>query len=88
VLSVVLTKKSLIFRIEDNGPGIPKDKWDEAIKPFTKLDISRNQNKGGGGGVGLGLAISSDIARTHGGKLKLSESIKFGGLCAEIVIPV
>ena len=82
----MLTEKSLIFRIEDNGPGIPKDKWDEAIKPFTKLDISRNQNKGGG--VGLGLAISSDIARTHGGKLKLSESIEFGGLCVEIVIPV
>ena len=82
----MLTEKSLIFRIEDNGPGIPKEKRDEAIKPFTKLDISRNQNKGGG--VGLGLAISSDIARTHGGKLKLSKSIKFGGLCAEIVIPV
>jgi two-component system osmolarity sensor histidine kinase EnvZ len=85
-LSVVLTKKSLIFRIEDNGPGIPKNQRDEAIKPFTKLDVSRNQNKGSG--VGLGLAISSDIARTHGGKLKLSESTKFGGLCVEIVIPV
>jgi two-component system osmolarity sensor histidine kinase EnvZ len=85
-LSVFLTEKSLTFRIEDNGPGIPKDKRDEAIKPFTKLDNSRNQNKGGG--VGLGLAISSDIARTHGGKLKLSESTEFGGLCVEIVIPV
>jgi len=36
--------------------------------------------------VGLGLAIAADIARAHGGVLRLSESARLGGLQADIVI--
>ena len=75
----------MIFRIDDDGPGIPLNKRDEAIKPFTKLDVARNQNYGGG--VGLGLAISADIARSHGGELNLEESTELGGLRVELQIP-
>lgn len=84
--SILVVNKTLIFRIDDDGPGIPADKRDEAIRPFTKLDIARNQNKGGG--VGLGLAISADIARSHGGELKLSECFHLGGLRVEIKVPI
>ena len=75
------------FRIsvEDDGPGIPADRRDEAMKPFTRLDPARNQNQGQG--VGLGLAIAADIARAHGGQLRLGEGSRLGGLLAEIVIP-
>jgi len=83
-VSVHLTDKSLRFRVEDNGPGIPEDKRLDALKPFSRLDPARNQNKGSG--VGLGLAITSDIARAHGGVLRLGESEKMGGLQADIVI--
>jgi two-component system, OmpR family, osmolarity sensor histidine kinase EnvZ len=83
-ISVVLTGKSLRFRVEDDGPGIAADRRAEAIKPFSRLDPARNQNKGGG--VGLGLAIVSDIARAHGGVLRLGKSETLGGLRADIVI--
>ena len=83
-VSVLLTDKSLRIRVEDDGPGIPEDKRDEAIKPFARLDPARNQDKGGG--VGLGLAITADIARAHGGTLRLDDSKDLGGLCADIVI--
>ena len=84
-LSLIIENRILIFRIDDDGPGIPLNKRDEAIKPFTKLDVARNQNYGGG--VGLGLAISADIARSHGGELNLEESTELGGLRVELQIP-
>ena len=84
-LSLIVKDKILIFRVDDDGPGIPLNKRNEAIKPFTKLDVARNQNYSGG--VGLGLAISADIARSHGGELNLSESTELGGLRVELKIP-
>lgn len=83
-VSVLLTDKTLRIRVEDAGPGIPEDRRAEAVRPFARLDPSRNQNKGGG--VGLGLAIATDIARAHGGVLRLGQSDKLGGLRADIVI--
>ncbi|MCI5109825.1 MAG: ATP-binding protein [Marivita sp.] len=83
-VSVALTDKSLRIRIEDDGPGIAIDQRDVAVRPFVRLDPARNQDKGSG--VGLGLAIAADIARAHGGVLRLGESESLGGLRADIVI--
>ena len=83
-VSVLLTAKTFRVRVEDNGPGIPEDQRVEAIRPFSRLDPARNQNRGGG--VGLGLAIANDIARAHGGVLRLGQSERLGGLQADIVI--
>ncbi|MEH6750703.1 MAG: ATP-binding protein [Paracoccaceae bacterium] len=83
-VSMMLTEKSLRIRVEDDGPGIPPAQRSEAVKPFTRLDAARNQNKGSG--VGLGLAIATDIARAHGGVLRLGQSERLGGLQADIVI--
>jgi two-component system osmolarity sensor histidine kinase EnvZ len=74
----------LRIRVEDDGPGIPENRRQEAARPFTRLDPARNQDQGGG--VGLGLAIATDIARAHGGVLRLGESERLGGLRADIVI--
>ncbi|WP_415403053.1 ATP-binding protein [Tateyamaria sp. SN3-11] len=83
-VSVRLSDKSLRFRVEDDGPGIPSEQRAEAQRPFTRLDPSRNQDHGSG--VGLGLAIATDIARAHGGVLRLGQSERLGGLRADIVI--
>ena len=83
-VSFALTERSLRLTVEDDGPGIPKDKREEALLPFTRLDDARNPNQGGG--VGLGLSIAADIARSHGGTLRLGESEALGGLRADLVL--
>lgn len=83
-VSLAISDRAVRFTVEDNGPGIPKDRRDEAMRPFTRLDAARNQNLGGG--VGLGLAITADIARGHGGQLRLGESERLGGLRADLVL--
>ncbi|MEM6375000.1 MAG: ATP-binding protein [Pseudomonadota bacterium] len=83
-MSIHLTPRSARIRVEDDGPGIPAAQRDQAIKPFARLDEARNQNLGSG--VGLGLSIALDIARAHGGTLRLAESARLGGLQADIVL--
>ena len=70
--------------IDDDGPGIPADKWDDVFKPFFRLDESRNQ---GTGGVGLGLTIARDVIRGHGGDISLDAS-PAGGLRARLTLPI
>ena len=83
-LRLIFQDRSLRILVEDDGPGIPEDRRDEALRPFARLDASRDPNQGGG--VGLGLSIASDIARSHGGALRLSHSDRLGGLKADLVI--
>jgi two-component system osmolarity sensor histidine kinase EnvZ len=73
------------FSVEDDGPGIPEAARAEALKPFVRLDAARNQNRGGG--VGLGLSIAAEIARAHGGSLRLGTSARLGGLRARVRLP-
>lgn len=65
-----------IVMVDDNGPGIPEEKREDAFQPFTRLDSSRNSDRGG---VGLGLAIVRDIVTGHGGMVTLDSSPS-GGL--------
>ena len=83
-LRLVFEERSLRILVEDNGPGIPESQREEAMRPFTRLDQSRDPNRGGG--VGLGLSIAADVALSHGGALRLSDSDRLGGLRAELVL--
>jgi two-component system osmolarity sensor histidine kinase EnvZ len=70
--------------VEDNGPGIPEARREEAFRPFHRLDEGRNLQSGGSG---LGLSIARDITRAHGGDLVLGYS-SMGGLKATVRLPV
>lgn len=83
-VSVHLGDRALRIRVDDDGPGIPVADREAALKPFVRLDPARNQNKGSG--VGLGLAITADIARAHGGTLRLGVAEPLGGLRADLVL--
>lgn len=69
--------------VEDNGPGIPPEHYEDAFRPFSRLDETRSRNQKG---VGLGLAIARDVARSHGGDIALSQS-QLGGLRALLRLP-
>lgn len=82
-VSLAFGDRTLRLTVEDDGPGIPPERRDEAMRPFARLDAARNQDRPG---AGLGLAIVADIARAHGGSLRLGESAAMGGLRADLVL--
>ncbi len=73
----------IVIIIEDDGPGIPEDQYKNVLKPFFRLDKSRNLNQTG---IGLGLAIVEDIINSHGGTIQLGVS-KYNGLQVKIFLP-
>ena len=66
------------------APVFRTENYEDAFRPFSRLDASRNQNVSG---VGLGLTIARDIARAHGGDVTLGTS-DLGGLKATIRLPL
>jgi two-component system osmolarity sensor histidine kinase EnvZ len=83
-LRAVRGRTSVEITVDDDGPGIPADKYEDVFRPFLRLDESRNADTGG---VGLGLTIARDVARSHGGDVTLAAS-PLGGLRVIVRIPV
>jgi two-component system osmolarity sensor histidine kinase EnvZ len=85
-INIELSKKTtnIFIKIEDDGPGIPENEYDNVFKPFYKIDKGRAETKSS---VGLGLSIASDIIRSHGGNIKLEKS-GLNGLGVKIFFPV
>ena len=69
--------------VDDDGPGIAPIDRDRVFRAFVRLDPSRNPLTGG---VGLGLTIARDVARGHGGDVRLETSPQ-GGLRARLHLP-
>ncbi len=70
--------------VDDDGPGIPPDKREEAFRAFHRLEPSRNPRTGG---IGLGLTIARDLVHGMGGDITLAGS-PLGGLRATLRIPL
>ncbi len=84
VISLNKKNTNLFLTIDDDGPGISKDEYENVFKPFYKINKGRADSKSS---VGLGLSIASDIVRSHGGNIKLEKS-KMNGLRVKIFLPI
>jgi signal transduction histidine kinase len=67
-LALVQDHEQLHICVADNGVGIPADKLQEVLKPFTRLSEARDTDSSN---VGLGLAITHSLATAYGGNLLL-----------------
>ena len=83
VIDIKKSANNVVIFIDDNGPGIPQNEYDNVFKPFYKIDKSRGDSKSS---VGLGMSIASDIIQSHGGSIKLEKSI-LNGLRVKIFLP-
>ena len=82
VIDIKKSANNVVIFIDDNGPGIPQNEYDNVFKPFIKL-IRVGDSKSS---VGLGMSIASDIIQSHGGSIKLEKSI-LNGLRVKIFLP-
>lgn len=60
---------AVVLTVANTGPGIPAGEWDRVFERFYRADPARTRTRGEG--AGLGLALSREIARAHGGDLRL-----------------
>ncbi len=58
----------ILISVLDDGIGIPNDKIEAILDPFTQLEPSEHANAGG---VGLGLSIVKSLLHLHGGTLEV-----------------
>jgi signal transduction histidine kinase len=65
--------------VDDDGPGLPEDKREEAMKRGRRLDETKP-------GSGLGLSIVAETAAMYNGSVTL-ESAESGGLRAVLLLP-
>ncbi|MEH2237043.1 hybrid sensor histidine kinase/response regulator [Nostoc sp.] len=66
-------KKTVIFRIQDWGIGIPKEDQKRLFQPFQRAD-----NVGTIPGTGLGLAIAKKAVEAHGGEIIVNSQLGVG----------
>ncbi|WP_193170030.1 ATP-binding protein [Nisaea nitritireducens] len=61
-----VTAELVRVTVSDDGPGIPAEQVEAALRPFVRLEASRNRDTGGSG---LGLTIADEVVRAHSGML-------------------
>ena len=83
-ISLSKNNTNLFIIIDDDGPGISKNEYENVFKPFYKIDKGRADSKSS---VGLGLSIASDIIKSHGGNIMLEKST-MNGLRVKIFLPI
>lgn len=60
-------KKNMIFRVKDNGAGIPQHKIRDVFKRYYRLDRDRTSIKG----FGIGLSYVATVVRAYRGNVKI-----------------
>jgi two-component system sensor histidine kinase PhoQ len=79
-LSVLTSLSKLQINIEDDGPGIPKNKREQLLERGTRLDSYKE-------GQGIGMAVVADLVSAYQGQLEISKS-SLGGAKLTVVFPI
>ncbi|MBA4147251.1 MAG: hypothetical protein H0X66_03985 [Verrucomicrobia bacterium] len=83
-LSLQRKRDKAVFRLTDNGVGIPAESLPHLFERFYRVDKARNRSKGNSG---LGLAICKAIVEAHGGAIHV-ESTFGAGTTFSIELPL
>lgn len=82
-LAVQQTGVGVLLTADDDGAGIPPEHRDRVFDRFVRLDEGRSRDAGGSG---LGLAIVAEVARAHGGSVRVDDS-PLGGARFVVTLP-
>jgi signal transduction histidine kinase len=77
--AVASSPEQMTVTVDDDGPGLPPDRWSDALKRGQRMDEHTP-------GSGLGLSIVDELARAYGGSVTLGAS-PLGGLRVTLVLP-
>ncbi|OGT63658.1 MAG: hypothetical protein A3E85_05110 [Gammaproteobacteria bacterium RIFCSPHIGHO2_12_FULL_45_12] len=80
-ISIRTTRKKVILRVIDTGPGIPEELRERVFERFYRI-LGTNAS-----GSGLGLAIVSQIASLHHAEITLSSPLNHAGLQIDVAFP-
>ncbi len=66
---------NIIISITDTGIGIPEDKIEYVLEPFSQVDnvFSRTHD-----GVGLGLSLTKSLIELHNGEIRIESEVDIG----------
>jgi len=78
-LSVFTSLDKLQIHIEDDGPGIPKDKREQLLERGARLDSYKE-------GQGIGMAVVADLVSAYQGQLEINQS-DLGGAKLTLIFP-
>lgn len=78
-VSVERSGASLQVTVDDDGPGLPEERREDALRRGMRLDESRS-------GSGLGLSIAADLVELYDGGIELSRAPE-GGLRVALTLP-
>lgn len=79
-ISAKVKNNKVVFKVADNGIGVPNDKLEKIFEPLYTSDPSRKIS-------GLGLSICKEIIESYGGSISAKNNCK-GGLTIIFDIPL
>lgn len=81
-LSLTVRDGHAIARVDDTGPGVPREEHAKLFQRLYRREASRTRP-----GYGLGLSLVAAIAELHGAKVGIAERCE-PGLCIELHFPL
>ena len=83
LLKVELDGKNAVFMIEDNGCGIPKERFDKLFSGyFEQKNVSADSSRSN---MGIGLSVCASIIKAHGGTIS-ARNKDGGGAVFEFIL--